>query len=252
MRMIKEVFGRIWALWAMVCFVVTMVLFLIPVILFCLPLKEPKRTHRFILFSKYWMAIFLRIIGCPLKVNGKQNFEEGQNYIVVCNHNALMDVPISSPAIPGGNKTIAKAEMAKIPVFGLVYKMGSVLVDRKNDRSRKESYIKMKRVLEMGLHMCIYPEGTRNKTGEPLKGFHDGAFKLSMDTKKALIPGVIFNTKKVNPADKFFYLMPNPLRIDFLPPVVPTELDTTESLKVKTWKIMESHYKNVTNQFSNQ
>ena len=39
--------------------------------------------------------------------------------------------PLPPRLFPGANKTIAKAEMAKIPVFGLIYKRGSVLVDQK-------------------------------------------------------------------------------------------------------------------------
>src|SRR6185436_5631575 len=104
-------------------------------------------------------------------------FKNGENYIVVCNHNSFMDVPLTTPFIPGPNKTIAKIEMAKIPLFGLIYQRGSVLVDRKNEESRKNSYIKMKDVLQMGMHMCIYPEGTRNKTTAPLQPFHNGAFR---------------------------------------------------------------------------
>jgi 1-acyl-sn-glycerol-3-phosphate acyltransferase len=242
MNWLKNIFGRVWAAWTLIAFIATMLVFLLPVILFCTPLTEPKRTHRFIHFSRIWMAFFLRMIGCPLTVNGKENFAPGQNYIVICNHNALMDVPVSSPAIPGGNKTIAKSEMAKFPIFGLIYKMGSVLVDRKSDKSRKESFAKMKRVLDMGLHMCIYPEGTRNKTNEPLKPFHDGAFRLALDSGKAIIPGVIFNTRIVNPADKIFYLIPHRLRIDFLPPIAVTETDTVESLKAKAFEVMARHY----------
>ncbi|ULQ58425.1 1-acyl-sn-glycerol-3-phosphate acyltransferase [Flavihumibacter rivuli] len=242
MKLFREIFGRIWALWAIISFAITMVIFLVPVLVFCYTIPEPRRTHRFIAMARGWMAVYLRMIGCPLKVNGKEHFAPGQNYIVICNHNALMDVPVSSPAIPAGNKTIAKIEMAKIPVFGLIYKLGSVLVDRKNDASRKESYNKMKKVLDMGLHMCIYPEGTRNRTGEPLKPFHDGAFKLAMDTGKAIIPGVIFHTRIVNPAHKAFYLMPHPLRIDFLEPIEVRPGDTVESLKTRAFEVMKGHY----------
>ena len=73
--------------------------------------------------------------------------------------------------------------MAKIPLFGLIYKTGSILVDRKNEKSRRDSFIKMKEVLDMGLHMCIYPEGTRNTSSEPIKPFHDGAFRLAVDQR---------------------------------------------------------------------
>ncbi len=58
-----------------------------------------------------------------------------------------MDVPMTTPFIPGPNKTIAKIEMASIPVFGVIYKRGSVLVDRKSEESRKNSYVQMKEVL---------------------------------------------------------------------------------------------------------
>ena len=44
----------------------------------------------------------------------------------------------------------------------------------------------MKEVLKKGMHMCIYPEGTRNRTNEPLKKFYDGAFKLAVETKQPL------------------------------------------------------------------
>ncbi len=88
----------------------------------------------------------------------------------------------------------------------MIYRTGSILVDRKSEASRKESYSAMKKVLEMGLHMCIYPEGTRNKTDQPLKSFHDGAFRLSLDTGKAILPAVIFHTRKVLPADRSFTL----------------------------------------------
>ena len=188
------------------------------------------------------MNVFLALVGCPLSVKGKKNFKPGETYVVVCNHNALLDVPVSCPYIPGGNKTIAKIEIAKIPVFGLIYRAGTVLVDRKNEASRRESYSKMKEVLAMGLHMSIYPEGTRNKTNEPMKPFHDGAFRLAADTKKSIIPAVIFNSKKAMPADKPFFLLPYPLAMHFLEPVEILPTETAQSLKEKVFVIMRDYY----------
>jgi 1-acyl-sn-glycerol-3-phosphate acyltransferase len=241
MKIFREIFGRIWAAWAAIVFVTSMLLFMIP-FLIVRRMREPKMTRRFIAFSKAWMNIFLNGICCHLTVKGKENFKKGQNYIVVCNHNSLMDVPISCPYIPGGNKTIAKKEMAKVPVFGILYAMGSILVDRNSERSRGESYQKMKQVLEMGLHMSIYPEGTRNKTAEPLKSFHDGAFRLSIDTGKPIIPALIFNTKKVLPGDKSFFIWPHPLAMHFLAPVVPEKNMTAVQLKEKIFKLMSDYY----------
>jgi len=239
--MAKNILGRIWATWGALVFIVTMLVFLIPFFLFIYFEKDPKKTNRFIRYSRVWMDVFLGLVGCPLTTQGKEHFQKGKTYIVVSNHNALIDVPVSSPGIPGGNKTIAKAEMAKIPLFGLIYKTGSILVDRKNEKSRRESFIKMREVLDMGLHMCIYPEGTRNTSSEPIKPFHDGAFRLAVTSGKSIIPMIIFNSRKANPPDKGFFLWPVRLYLDFLPEVVVMPDETVEHLKARVFDQMKNY-----------
>jgi 1-acyl-sn-glycerol-3-phosphate acyltransferase len=240
-QLLKNIFGRIWAVWGAIIFIITLLMFLIPFFIFIYFDKEPRKTHRFIRYSRSWMDIFLALVGCPMTVSGKENFEKGKNYIVVCNHNALIDIPVSSPGIPGGNKTIAKAEMAKIPIFGLIYKTGSILVDRKSEKSRRESFLKMREVLEMGLHMCIYPEGTRNTGSEPVKPFHDGAFRLAQSTGKPIIPAIIQNTRRANPPSKGFFLLPVRLYMNFLPPVEMISEETVEELKNRVFTIMKNY-----------
>ena len=239
--MVKNIFGRIWAVWGALLFTLTMLLFLIPFFLFVYFQPEPKKTNRFIRYSRVWMDIFLALVGCPLTTTGTEYFQKGKTYIVVSNHNALIDVPVSSPGIPGGNKTIAKVEMAKIPLFGLIYKTGSILVDRKNEKSRRESFVKMREVLDMGLHMCIYPEGTRNTSTEPIRPFHDGAFRLAVSSGKSIIPMIIFNSRKANPPDKGFFLWPVKLYLDFLPEVEVMPDETVEHLKARVFEIMKNY-----------
>ncbi len=188
------------------------------------------------------MRVFFFLTGCRLKIKGEKNFKPGEKYIVTCNHNSLMDVPVATPFIPGANKTIAKADMAKIPLFGLIYKRGSILVDRKNKDSRRDSFGKMKAVLKMGIHMCIYPEGTRNRTNLPLKDFHDGAFKLAIDTGVSILPALLFNTKKILPPGKVFYFWPSRMEIHFLSPVCVIPEDDYETLKRKIHDIMSQYY----------
>jgi 1-acyl-sn-glycerol-3-phosphate acyltransferase len=218
MTLLKNILGRIFALWAMLTFIVTMLIIIIPTWALGI-LPEPRRTITFINLSRLWMAVWLPLAGIRLVIKGKEHFKNGENYVVVCNHNSFMDVPVTSPGIPGGNKTIAKIELSKIPLFGIVYRRGSVLVDRKSEESRSKSYAYMKKVLDMGLHMCIYPEGTRNKTSNPLKEFKDGAFRLAIETEKDIIPAALFNTRKVLPPQKKFYFWPQKIEMHFLPAV---------------------------------
>ena len=157
------------------------------------------------------------------------------------NHNALLDVPLSAPFVPGANKTIAKASFAKIPLFGLFYSQGSVLVNRDNEQSRIKSFDVMKKVLASGMHVCIYPEGTRNRTALPIKNFYDGAFKLAIFAQKDIIPCVIKGTKKAMPIDKTFYLMPSNLTMQFLP-AVKTEGKDVKQLKQEVYDSMVNIY----------
>lgn len=205
-------------------------------------LKEPQSAQWHRLVARTWMIIYLNLIGCPVRVKGSEYFKRGTNYVVVCNHNSYMDVPITTPFMPTANKTIAKKGLSYIPVFGWIYALGSVLVDRKSEASRKESYKKMKGVLEDKLDMVIYPEGTRNRTNEPLKPFYDGAFKLAKDCDKEIMPAVIFNTRKVLPATKTFFMMPQKIEMHFLPPVSPANYTAVE-LKDKVFATMYSYYK---------
>ncbi len=240
MQLAKNIFARIWAVWGLLSFVITFLVFFFPSML-CWLFPDPLGQRIFIFISRVWMNIWLLLAGCPVSVHGRANFQKGKTYVVTFNHNSLLDVPLSCPFVPGANKTIAKSSFAKVPLFGFFYMKGSVLVDRNNEKSRRESFDKMKKVLEKGMHMCIYPEGTRNRTNEPLKKFHDGAFRLAHVTNHEIIPAVIFNTKKALPLNKSFYFFPTKLRMYFLEPV-PVEGLSVEEVKQKVFNAMYNFY----------
>ncbi len=240
MKLIKSIVARILAFWALLVFASTMFLF-IWFYLICYVLPEPQKTRWHRQISKLWMGLFLLLSGCRFSITGKENFNETTNAVIVCNHNSLIDIPVSFPFLPRANKTIAKKSFSKIPIFGLIYTFGTVLVDRKDEKSRRKSIEDMKEVLATGLDMLIYPEGTRNRTSEPLKSFHSGAFKLAIDTNKPIIPVVLLNTKKILPAKPAMYFTPGKIQMDILPAIYP-EGHTIDSLKNKVYDIMAAHY----------
>lgn len=241
MNLLKNIFARIWALWGLITFVITFLIFFLPSMIAYLFKDEKKGQEYFIMVSRIWMNVWLFLIGCSVTVKGKEHFKKGENYVVVFNHNALLDVPLSAPYVQGANKTIAKDSFAKVPIFSFFYKRGAVLVNRKDEKSRVKSYDAMRRVLRLGMHMCIYPEGTRNRTSEPIKQFYDGAFKLAIDAGKDIIPCVITGTKEAMPVHKAFYLLPHRLGMQFLAPVSSSNTSAGE-LKAKVHGIMTEVY----------
>lgn len=242
MNLIKNVTGRIWALWGLTTFFATMMIaifFYLPC--FIIPEPNAARWHRQV--SRVWMRVYLLLAGCPLRLKGLENYTPGRNYVVACNHRSLMDVPVTTPFMPNANKTIAKKSFALVPIFGWIYTLGSVLVDRKDPSSRRKSFDQMRKVLAMGLDMVIYPEGTRNRSSLPLNKFQDGAFRLAVIAEKPIIPVLVFNTDKVLPANKAFYMMPHHLEMHFLPPVEVTAQDDVKVLKERIFQIMTDYYR---------
>lgn len=235
-----DIFARLWALWGLISFVATfLIIFLPSMVSYLIP--GIKGQEYFITVSRIWMRIWLTLIACPVRITGREHFVKGNNYVVLFNHNAFLDVPLSAPFVPGANKTIAKSSFTKIPLFGWFYSKGSVLVNRRDDKSRSKSFEAMKQVLAAGMHMCIYPEGTRNRTGEPLKEFYDGAFRLAAATGKDIIPCVIIGTRKAMPINRSFYLLPVRLKMHFLKPVSSANI-SVEGLKKKTFDLMWDCY----------
>lgn len=240
MKIVKDILGRVFALWAAIVFITSMLVIIIPLSIIARQ-DEPRRTINAFKIFHPWMAFFFIFSGVRRKLVGLHHFDQEKSYVVVCNHNCFMDVPLSSCGIPVPNRTIAKAEMAKIPLFNVIYRGGSILVDRKDENSRKRSYVAMRRVLNYGLTMCIYPEGTRNRGKQPMQPFHDGAFRLAIDSKKAILPAVLFHTTRVMPRNKTFFFWPRPVEMHFLDPIASTG-KTVETLKAETHAIMEAYY----------
>jgi len=240
MKIIKDTIARILAFWALFVFASTMFIF-IWFYLICYILPEPQKTRWHRQISRLWMGLFLALSGCSFTITGKEVFDQTGNAVIVCNHNSLIDIPISTPFLPRANKTIAKKSLSKVPIFGWIYSIGTVLVDRNDSKSRQASFDQMKYVLNHGLDMLIYPEGTRNKTSEPLKSFYDGAFKLAIETQKPIIPVVLLNTKKILPAYPIMCFKPGKIQMDILAPIS-TEGHTLQSLKQTAFDIMSAHY----------
>jgi 1-acyl-sn-glycerol-3-phosphate acyltransferase len=241
MTILKNILGRIFALWGAVIFIITMFpMGLIVLVLYLV--KEPQRMIAFQKISRVWISIYFFLIGCRLKIFGKENFRKYEAYVIICNHTSFMDILVTTPFFPGPSKTIAKSELAKIPLFGLIYKSGSVLVNRKDKNSRVNSFKEMKAVLALGISMCIYPEGTRNKTDQPLKEFHNGAFKLAVETQRPILPAVIFNSKKAIPADKTFFFWPAKMQVHYLPPVHVSSTDNYEDVKNNLFGLMSEYF----------
>lgn len=189
---------------------------------------------------RYWSKYWLWLIGMPVKTIGK--LPPDARYIVVANHISYLDTLVIFPAIPGYFRPLGKKEMSKIPLFGFIYKQVAILVDRSSVHSRAKSMRLLWRVLHHEGHIIIFPEGTFNETGKPLKEFYDGAFRLAINTQTPIFPVVFPDTVNRWHFSGWWKLWPGKNRVVYLEPVPVAGLvmENLPALKQKVFTVMQT------------
>lgn len=171
-----------------------------------------------------------RVAGIRVKVEGRENVPPGQACIFMANHLSNLDPPGLIPRIPGRTAGFAKRAVFKIPVFGYCMKLGGFIpVDRTGSAiSAQESVEAAKRILDKGVHITTFVEGTRSKNGRLLQ-FKKGPFYLAIETGAICIPVSIYGTETLMSKGSFA-IKPGTAHIVFHPPVNPANYATREEL----------------------
>ena len=150
-------------------------------------------------FLWIWSWIFSILTFIRYEFHGRERLEKGKSYIYVSNHTSFLDLPGLRMLIPGEFRPIAKKELLKIPIFGLIVRGATVVVDRSNAQSRKQSIEKIRAILSHGISTLIFAEGTQNRTKEILQPFKDGAFRIAIDTQLPVVPLMVIGAGKLMP-----------------------------------------------------
>ena len=172
-----------------------------------------------------------------------------QQYIFVANHISYMDIPMIVKTIRQPTRALGKAGLAKVPLFGFLYRYGAIMVDRSSPEARKKSVMQLKSVLRKGISVFIFPEGTFNETGRPLKEFYDGAFRIAIESQTPLLPVIFPDTVQRLHYSSVLSFTPGRCRAIFLAPVPVERLtaDDLPALKEKVFHMMETELKKINN-----
>ncbi|MEZ4826514.1 MAG: lysophospholipid acyltransferase family protein [Bacteroidia bacterium] len=182
------------------------------------PLEEKKRLRLIYRVHRIWIGLWEWFTGLHFQVNEHHRVLPDQAYVFVVNHCNLLDILMVGSCIQHPWKSLAKKEILAIPFVGWLIGQIAVMVDRSNRESRKASVLHMIRELRKGISILVFPEGTRNRTGEPLKSFQQGAFSVAISAQVPIVPVIITETRPMQPVDSLTF-KPGKGHITFLPPV---------------------------------
>nr|WP_075439167.1 lysophospholipid acyltransferase family protein [Prochlorococcus marinus] len=162
---------------------------------------------------------------------GRENIPQKNSFIMVSNHGSLLDPPLLGHALGHNISFMAKAELFKIPLLGLIiracgaYPVKRGIVDK---NTIKTACKKLSNDNSIG----IFIDGTRQKNGRVNKP-KQGAALLSFKNQKLLLPVAIVNSHRLI-RFKFFIPFFSKIVIKVGKPVQPPQSSSREDLNSLT------------------
>ena len=159
---------------------------------------KKEGSEKFFTASKTWANKLLKIAGIEVEVN-KNELDTSKSYVIVSNHSSYLDIPILIATLDVPFVIMYKKELEKIPIFGKGLELSPFIsIIRTSPRDAIKSLDKAIDLLNSGISVLIFPEGTRTLNGE-LGIFKKGATRIAYKSNKAILPVKIIGSYKLMP-----------------------------------------------------
>ena len=178
-----------------------------------------------------WIAnAGVRAAGIRVEVTGLEHVPADRPSIYMSNHVSNLDPPVLLPMLPGRSSVLLKKELMNIPILGRAMRLGQfVPVERGGSRDAAQaSVIAAGEALKSGLHILVFPEGTRSRDGR-LMTFKKGPFYLAQQTQAPIVPIAVSGTQTMMRKGSYA-ITPGLARIQVLPVIEPSKYGSREEL----------------------
>ena len=145
--------------------------------------------------------LVLKVGGIKTHVSGIENLralDNEKSIFIISNHRGYFDILTGYTVIRRKCGIVAKDSLGKIPVLGYwMKKIHCLFLDRSNLRSGAMMVVDAINLMNKGISVWVFPEGTRNKSDDPteLLPFKAGVFKIPEKTDAYILPMAIINSE---------------------------------------------------------
>lgn len=168
--------------------------------------KKLTKLEKWFRFMRINYYVWGRIV-VPIKKLGRSEKFNDRAYIFVGNHRSNLDVVPVAASLNKPVHYMAKKELAEKRIGRwFTKKCECILVNR--DGTDVRAVMLAMKYLKNGESICIFPEGTRNKTDEIFLPFKSGAAALSIKTRTPIVLMVQRNKIRLFRRNYFFYSEP--------------------------------------------
>jgi len=184
-------------------------------ILYPIYVLTDKKVGKYLVRNLF--IVVLKICGVKVEVEGLENVDKNEKYLIVSNHQSVFDIPVIGANLPLNLRIFTKKELSRIPCFGqMLFLYDFTFVDRKNKRQAVRDLKKAVKLMKFYSYL-VFPEGTRTKDGSVGK-FKSGAFAMAFDTGKKILPIAITGVDRIMKPGQLI-VNPGTVKMKILKPV---------------------------------
>lgn len=171
--------------------------------------------------------VMIWIAGTKAIVIGEENVPKDQPVLYIPNHKSSFDILLLYSRVPGLTGFVSKDSMGKFYLLrDWMKKLHCLFLNRENPREGLKTILQGIENIKNGISMCIFPEGTRNKTDE-MMAFKEGSLKMAEKTGCLIIPVALTNTAEIF-ENHMPWIRPCKVVIEYGTPIDPKTLSREE------------------------
>lgn len=159
--------------------------------------KVNKKGRHISGWENFFRVLFIPVMKFfyPYKIHGNKKVSDGP-VIFVCNHYGIFDIFYSASLTWEGIHYMAKSDLSEVFLVKNIMKCcRSIFVKR--DGTDVRGIMDSLKVLKKGDKICLFPEGTRNKTEQEILPFYNGASLFALKAKVPVVPITIYKKPKL-------------------------------------------------------
>ena len=165
-----------------------------------------------------WARVMAWVTPMRVKVEGRENIDPRQSYVLVSNHQSQYDIFVLYGWLGVDFKWVIKQELRNVPGIGVACeRLGHIFIDRSNHAAAIATLEAARTKIVDGTSVIFFPEGTRSTDGQLLR-FKRGAFRMAVDLGLPILPLTVTGTRDVLPANTSD-LMPGSARLIIHEPI---------------------------------
>lgn len=147
-------------------------------------------------FTSSALKVLFALIGCRVRVIGKEYVDMPGAKVYASNHTSYFDVLALMLGLGVPYRFVAKMEVGGMPFIGtFLRQMKHTKFDRSDPQSRLRQSEEMEELLREGESVFVFPEGTFTSE-DGVRPFQLGAFKAAVDAGVPIIPISLAGTRR--------------------------------------------------------